>query len=189
MAALFGLLMLAGGIYLFENHMDHDLPYKYRALFGSTKNAAVFIGLTGTLLAFFGIRRVLNSQTGIVFNEDGFMDHRFLKSPIPWRNITNFHTTQTTVMGQEMEVLLLAMQPNTKSDARFNWIYKYNNWIKSKDENIIAINLHGMEEQDGYDLHQAFGYWINRYPGGHRSRSQRITPNGAQSSGFGRRVR
>jgi len=164
MAILFGLAMLAWGVYLFMNHTAFDLPYKYRGLFGSTKNAAVFIVVVGAGLTWFGLRRSLNGRAGIVMNDHGFMDSRYLKAPIPWSWINGHQMAETEIMGQHMEVLALIVQPGAKSDIAFNWNYRFNNWVKSSEDQVVAFTLQGLEDQDHYELQNAFNFWLNRYP-------------------------
>ncbi len=178
--------MLAIGVYMYLNHTTVDLPYRYRGLFGSTKNAAIFVGVVGAGLALFGARRALNGRAGIVMNEDGFMDSRYLNAPIPWSWINGHQMAETTIMGQDMEVLALIVQPGAKSDIDFNWNYKFNNWVKSDEDQVVAFTLQGLEEQDHYELQTAFNFWINSYS----SRRQSSPAWGqASSPGFGRRVR
>jgi len=188
-AILFGLAMFAGGVFLYLNHANFDLPYKYRWLFGNTKNAAIFIAVVGAAFSWVGVRRAFDGQAAIIMDEDGFMDKRYLRRPIPWSWITGHQMAETNLMGKDVEVLALFVQPGTKLDIDLNWNYKFNNWVKADDDNVVAFNLIALEEQDHYDLQNAFNFWVNRYPG-HRQSSHAwgLAPS-TPSAGFGRRVR
>lgn len=182
---LFGLGIFLFGVWLFLGKDSIELPYKYQALFRTTENASYFMLVSGTGFSFVGLRRYLTSRAGIILNADGFMDHRYLKSPIPWHDILYFETRFETIWRNDVEVLLLQIRPGSKSKIKFNYNYRFNNFFKSTHDEVVAFMLNGMEDQDSYDFKQAFTYWINSEK--MRSASQRQIPR--QRQGFGRRAR
>jgi len=187
LAIIAGAGFMLFGYYLFQGQDTIELPYKFRFLFQSTFNAAIFILITGFGLGVFGLRRFISSRSGIVLNSAGFMDHRYLKAPIPWQDITGFDTHIQTIMKNDIEVLILQVRPGAKGRIRFNWNYKYNNWSKASQDELAAFTLAGMQEQDSYAFKQAFSQWISRNSVRQRPQSYAPTRSAGQSPGFGRR--
>ena len=183
-AVLFGLGIFFFGVWLFLGKDTIELPYKYQSIFRSTANASYFMLVSGAGFSAVGMRRFLTSRAGIVLNADGFMDHRYLKSPIPWYDILYFDTRYERIWRTDVEVLLLQIRPGSKSKIRFNLNYMFNNFIKSTHEEVIAFTLNDVEDQDSYDFKQAFTYWINNG----KTSLARPNHNSARPQGFGRRV-